>query len=101
MYATRATLHSALQTTPGALAFGRDMVLDIPVIADLQLIQERRQQLINDRLIIANRKIFSYDYAVGHYSICPSPVFCPGRGFESNRNPLNPIPCRRNHTTRY
>jgi hypothetical protein len=34
------------------------MVLDIPVIADLQLIQERRQQLINDRLIITNRKRF-------------------------------------------
>ena len=65
MYATRATLHSTLQTTPGAMAFGRDMLLDIPVIADLQLIQERRQQLINDRLILANRKRFSYDYAQG------------------------------------
>jgi hypothetical protein len=65
MYATRATVHSALKTTPGAMAFGRDMLLDIPLIADLQLIQTRQQQLINDRLIVANHKQFSYDYAIG------------------------------------
>ena len=65
VYATRATFHSSLNTTPGALAFGRDMVLDIPLITDLQLIQERRQHLIDDRLIAANRCRFSYDYNVG------------------------------------
>jgi hypothetical protein len=41
MYATRATVHSTLKTTPGAMAFGRDMLLDIPLIVDLQLIQTR------------------------------------------------------------
>jgi hypothetical protein len=65
VYVTRATFHSSLNTTPGALAFGRDIVLDIPLIADLQLIQERRQHLIDDRLITANRRRFSYDYNVG------------------------------------
>ena len=65
MYATRCTYHSALQTTPGGLAFGRDMILDIPLITDLQLLQERRQQLIDQRLVVANRKRFSYDYNVG------------------------------------
>jgi transposase InsO family protein len=65
VFATRATFHSSIQTTPGGLAFGRDMVLDIPLVADLQLIQERRQQLIDDRLIVANRRRFSYDYNVG------------------------------------
>jgi hypothetical protein len=34
----------------------------------------------------------------GYDPICPS-VFCPGRGFESNRKPLNPNPCHRNDTT--
>ena len=48
MYAVRATLHSALQITPGGLAFHQDMILDIPIIADLQLIQEQRQELIGD-----------------------------------------------------
>jgi hypothetical protein len=65
VFATRATFHSSIQITPGGLAFGRDMVLDIPLVADLQLIQERRQQLIDDRLIVANRRRFSYDYNVG------------------------------------
>jgi hypothetical protein len=65
VYATRATFHSSLKTTPGALAFGRDVVLDIPLITDLQLIQERRQHLIDDRLITANRRRFSYDYHMG------------------------------------
>jgi hypothetical protein len=53
-----------LKTAPGAVAFGRDMVLDMPLIADLQLIQERRQHLIDDRLIAANRRRFSYDYHI-------------------------------------
>ena len=66
VFATRAaTLHSTLQTTPGGLAFGRDMILDIPLISDLETIRQKRQQLINDRLIVANRKRFSYDYSIG------------------------------------
>ena len=64
VFATRATFHSSIQTTPGGLAFGRDMVLDIPLIADLQLIQQRKQQLIDNRLIVANRRCFSYGYNV-------------------------------------
>ena len=65
MYATRAAIHGALQTTPGAIAFSRDMVLDIPLIADLHALREQRQQLIDERLVTANRKRFSYDYRVG------------------------------------
>jgi transposase InsO family protein len=65
MYATRCTFHSVLKTTPGGLAFGRDMILNIPLVADLELLRERRQQLINQRLITANAKRFSYDYRIG------------------------------------
>ena len=65
MFATRCTFHSALQTTPGGLAFGRDMILNIPLVTDLVLLQERRQQLIDKRLITANAKRFNYDYRVG------------------------------------
>ena len=65
VFASRATVHSALQTTPGGLAFGRDMVLDIPLVADLELIRQRRQQLIDSRLIASNRQRFSYDYSIG------------------------------------
>jgi hypothetical protein len=41
------------------------MILDIPVVADWILIRERRQQLIDQRLITANRGRFSHDYHEG------------------------------------
>ena len=40
-YSARAAIHHTLQTTLGALAFHRDMLLNIPVIADLQLLRDR------------------------------------------------------------
>ncbi|KAG7355485.1 reverse transcriptase RNA-dependent DNA polymerase [Nitzschia inconspicua] len=65
VYAARCIYSSALKTTPGGLAFGRDMILNIPLVTDLQLLQKRRQTLIDQRLIEANTKRFSYDYAIG------------------------------------
>jgi hypothetical protein len=61
MFATRATVHGSLQTTPGGIAFHRDMILNIPIIAA----QEKRQQLIDERLIRANRSRFLPYYHVG------------------------------------
>jgi hypothetical protein len=34
-------------------------------VTDLQLLQQRRQRLIDQRLIAANTKRYSYDYNVG------------------------------------
>ena len=65
VYATRCSYNSTLQTTPGGLAFGRDMILNLPLQTDLHLLQERRQQLVDERLLAANRKRFSYDYRQG------------------------------------
>jgi len=65
MYATRATMHGTIKATPGSIAFNRDMVLDIPLTADLLLMQEMRQQLIDKRLIEANRHRISHDYQPG------------------------------------
>ena len=57
MHATRAAAHSQLECcTPGSVAFGRDMVLNVPYHADLLLLQEKRQQKIDMRLIRANAK---------------------------------------------
>jgi hypothetical protein len=64
MYATRASFHSGIQTTPGALAFHRNMVMNIPMMSDLTLVQQNRQRLIDQRLIESNRKHFSYDYQI-------------------------------------
>jgi hypothetical protein len=65
MYATRATFHSGLMTTPGALSFGCDMVMNIPLIADLTLIRANRQRLIDERAISSNARRHSYDYQPG------------------------------------
>jgi len=65
MFAHRATYHSSIRTTPGAMAFGHDMVLAMPLISDLQMIRAHRQQIIDRRLIASNAKRFAYDYRVG------------------------------------
>ena len=41
------------------------MILDLPLIADFQTIREKHQQLIDQRLVAANQKRFSYDYTIG------------------------------------
>ena len=64
-FVTRAAINSSLRVSPGSLAFGRDMILDIPLLADWNLLQQQRQQLIDDRLIVANRCRFSHDYHIG------------------------------------
>jgi hypothetical protein len=50
---------------PGALAFHRDMMLDIPLIADLITIRKSRQSIIDESLRIANLSRLNHDYRVG------------------------------------
>jgi hypothetical protein len=61
VHATRAAVHSSLNAAPDGLAFGRAVALDTPLIADLLLIQEQRQHLIDGRLVAASWRHFSYD----------------------------------------
>ena len=65
-YAARTTIHSRLRISPGALVFQRDMILNIPLITDLQLIHQRRQAIIDERLRRVNFRRRSYDYKVGN-----------------------------------
>ena len=65
MHAMRTTVATTIGSAPGSLAFSRDMFLNIPLIADWQAIQARREQFVNDNLLRANRKRRSYDYAPG------------------------------------
>lgn len=51
--------------SPGALTFHRDMILDLPIIADLHNIQNRRQVLIDENLRRQNQKRRDYNYDVG------------------------------------
>ena len=38
MYTTRCAVSSPIRTTPGALVYGRDMIMDVPLIANLAAI---------------------------------------------------------------
>ena len=40
MHATRAVVHKTMRVSSGALVYHRDMILDIPLVADLLHIQE-------------------------------------------------------------
>jgi len=64
-YAARATVHNSMNISPGSLVFHRDMFLDIPIIADLHLLQQNRQVLIDKQLMLANTKRISFDYQPG------------------------------------
>jgi hypothetical protein len=64
MHATRCAMHHALRMSPGAFVFQRDMFLNIPLIANLQTIQDRRQVLINENLRRQNLKRRRFDYAI-------------------------------------
>ena len=64
-YAAREAIHSILRISPGAWVFQRDMILNIPLITDLQLIHQRRQVIIDERLRRVNLRLRSYDYKVG------------------------------------
>ncbi len=46
-WAVCSTYHTVLKASEGAATFGRDMLFDIPFIADWQKIGEHRQQLID------------------------------------------------------
>ena len=64
-WAVRSTYHTTLQSTPGQLVFGRDMIWDIAHVADWQYIKQRKQTLINKNNKKENSKRIDYDYAVG------------------------------------
>ena len=50
---------------PGALVFGRDMLLNIPIVTDIISITENRQLQTDLRLERENRKRSHFDYQVG------------------------------------
>ena len=65
MHAMRCNVTTALGSLPGALVFGRDMFLNVPLTADWVTISKHREQLVNENLRKANLKRRAYDYAVG------------------------------------
>ena len=65
-HAIRTNVSQVTGHSPGELAFHRDMLLDIPLMADLMKIREKRQLSVNDtNLRRVNAKRSSYDYQPG------------------------------------
>ena len=62
--ALRSAVSMPLQATSGSIVFNRDMLLNVPVLADWQMLQTRRSQLVNAALLKMNAKRRSYDYVV-------------------------------------
>jgi hypothetical protein len=50
LYASQATIHRTLGMTPGGIVFHCDMFLNIPLLTNFQLLQTRRQVVIDDNL---------------------------------------------------
>ncbi len=65
MYAMQPTVATTLGSTLGALAFARDMFLNLLLIADWQAIAHTCEHHVNENLRIANRKQCQFDYAPG------------------------------------
>jgi len=65
MHAMRTTVATTLGSAPGALAFSRDMFLNVPLVANWQTIARAREQHVNENLRRANTKRIQYDYVPG------------------------------------
>ncbi len=64
-WAIHSTYHTVLKASPGAAIFGRDMLFDIPFVADWHKIGEQRQSLTDHGNQQENAKQIDYDYKVG------------------------------------
>ena len=64
-WAIRSTHHSVLQSSPGAAIFGRDMLFDIPYLADWKAIGKRRQSAVDQNTHHKNKRRADFDYAIG------------------------------------
>ncbi len=64
-WAIHSTYHMVLKASPGAAIFGRDMLFNIPFVADWRKIGEQRQSLTDHGNQHENAKQINYDYKVG------------------------------------
>ena len=64
-WAICSTYHTVLKSTPGAAIFGRDMLFDIPYVADWNVIGRRRQEQVEINNKRENKRRQPHDYAIG------------------------------------
>lgn len=64
-HAVRTNISQVTGYSPGALAYHRDMLMDVPLVADLMAIRDRRQLSVDENLRRVNARRSSYDYQPG------------------------------------
>jgi hypothetical protein len=64
-FAVRSTFHTSLQSTPGQLVFGRDMIFNIQHIANWEFTKQRKQKIINLNNNKENAKRVQHVYQIG------------------------------------
>jgi hypothetical protein len=64
-WAVCSTYHTVLKASPSAAIFARDMLFDVPFIADWHKIGEHRQRLTDLNNAHQNEGRINYDYKVG------------------------------------
>jgi hypothetical protein len=64
-WAIHSTHRTILKASPGTAIFGRDMLFDIPFIADWNKVRDYRQRQTNLIMARKNSKQVNYDYKVG------------------------------------
>lgn len=72
MHATQCSLNRMFKELPGSLSFHRNMILDIPIIADLQGIQYRRQTQIDNDRRQQNSKGREFNFRIGQQVLVES-----------------------------
>ena len=64
-HAMRAATHRTMEISPGALVFNRDMMLPIPLLADFNIIRQKKQIAIDEANRKENLRRYFKDYEVG------------------------------------
>ena len=65
-WAVCSTYHTVLKTSPGAAIFGRDMLFDVPFLADWKKIGEYRQHQTDKNTARENNTRIDWDYQPGN-----------------------------------
>ena len=72
-FGIRSTHHTTLQASPGQLVFGRDMIHNIPFVADWNRIETNKQKLINKSNSLENSKRLKHTYNIGNKVLLTKP----------------------------
>ena len=65
VHALRCAINHTMKTSPGAMVFNRDMLMNVQLLVDLESIRGRRQQKIDDNTKRNNNKRIDHNYQIG------------------------------------